>query len=103
MKKLFIITGEHSGDVHAAAVVEQIRKNNTDIEIEAIGGTNLDKMGIKLFVDHSKMSAIGFNLKILVDHITLGKRVVDYLKNEYKPDMVLLIDYGGFNLGVAKF
>ncbi len=102
-KKLFIITGEHSGDTHAASVVQQIKESGADIEIEAIGGENLKELGVKLFVDHSKMSAMGLTPKILIDHISLGKRVVDYLKNEYKPDLVLLIDYGGFNLGISKF
>lgn len=104
-KKLFIITGELSGDKHASLVVQNLFENRDDIEIEAIGGENLKKTGVKLFVDHSKahMSAMGLTPKILFDHLTLGKRVVDYLKNEYKPDLVLLIDYGGFNLNVSKF
>lgn len=103
MKKLFIVTGELSGDTHAAAVVKQLREQCSDIEVEAIGGANLRDLGVKLFVDHSKMSAMGFSFKILFDHILLGKRLVDYLKNEYKPDLVLLIDYGGFNLNLSKF
>ncbi len=103
MKRLFIITGELSGDAHAAAVVEQLKKFCKEIEIEAIGGMNLQKQGVKLFVDHSKMSAMGLSLKIITDHFALGRKVVNYLKNEYKPDMVLLIDYGGFNLNIAKF
>lgn len=105
MKKLFIITGELSGDKHASLVVKNLLENRNDIEIEAIGGENLKKLGVKLFVDHSKahMSAMGLTPKILFDHITLGKRVVDYLKNEYKPDLVLLIDYGGFNLNISNF
>lgn len=49
------------------------------------------------------MSAMGISPKIIVDHFKLGKSVVDYLKNEYKPDLVLLIDYGAFNLSVAGF
>lgn len=104
-KKIIIITGELSGDKHASLVVKNLLENRNDIEIEAIGGENLKKLGVKLFVDHSKahMSAMGLTPKILFDHITLGKRVVDYLKNEYKPDLVLLIDYGGFNLNISNF
>ena len=104
-KKLFIITGELSGDKHASLVVQNLLESRNDIEIEAIGGENLKKLGVKLFVDHTKahMSAMGLTPKILFDHITLGKRVVDYLKNEFKPDLVLLIDYGGFNLNISKF
>ena len=98
-KKLFIVTGELSGDKHASAVVKNLLQLRNDIEIQAIGGENLKQLGIKLFSDHSKahMSAMGLTPKILFDHLTLGKRLVDYLKNDYKPDLVLLIDYGGFN------
>ncbi len=102
MKKLFIITGEYSGDKHASDVVKELKKIRPDIQIEAVGGENLANVGVKLFCDHSKMSAMGFNLKIILNHITLGKRIAKYLKEEYKPDMVLLTDYGGFNLNLSK-
>ncbi len=102
MKKLFIITGEYSGDRHAADVVREIKKINPEIQIEAVGGVNLANEGVKLYCDHSKMSAMGFNLKIILTHINLGEKIAHYLKDEYKPDMVLLIDYGGFNLNLSK-
>ena len=66
MKKLFIITGEYSGDMHGARVAELLKENMPEIEIEAIGGENLKTAGVKLFCDHSKMSAMGFNLKIIM-------------------------------------
>lgn len=102
MKKLFIITGEHSGDKHAASVAKELQKADKDLVIEAVGGKNLADEGVKLFCDHSKMSSVGLNFKILIDHIMLGNRIVNYLKNDFKPDMVLLVDYGGFNLSIAK-
>jgi len=102
MKKLFIITGEYSGDRHACDVVKELKKIRPDIEIEAVGGENLKAQGVKLFCDHSKMSAMGFNVRIIWTHIQLGEKIAQYLKNEYKPDMVLLIDYGGFNLNLSK-
>ncbi|EKE03198.1 MAG: Lipid-A-disaccharide synthase [uncultured bacterium] len=103
MKKIFIVTGEHSGDLHASYVVKELRELIPDIQIEAVGGVNLEAEGIKLFSDHSKMSAVGLDaIKSLWSHIKLGKKILDYLKNEYKPDLVLLIDYGGFNLRLAK-
>ena len=103
MKKLFIITGEYSGDIHAANVVRELKALDCDLQIEGIGGINLEKEGVKLFATQEKMSAMGISPKIIVDHFKLGKSVVDYLKNEYKPDLVLLIDYGDFNLYVAGF
>lgn len=103
MKKIFIITGEHSGDIHACHVVKELKKIHSDIEIEGIGGDNLRSVGVKLFSDQKKMGAVGLSLKIILDHITLGKRLVDYLVNDYKPDLVLCIDYGAFNLNISKF
>ena len=102
MKKLFIITGEYSGDRHAADVVSELRRLNSDIEIEAVGGQNLEQLGVKLFCNHSKMSAMGISLDVILNHINLGKNLAKYLKDEYKPDMVLMIDYGGFNLNLSK-
>lgn len=103
MKRLFIITGEYSGDIHAAKVVKELRALNSDLEIEGIGGINLQNEGVKLFSTQEKMSAMGLSAQILTNHIKLGKSVLDYLKNEYKPDLVLLIDYGAFNLTIAGF
>lgn len=102
MKKIFIITGEYSGDMHAGRVAEILKQKNPDIEIEGIGGENLKKAGAKIYCDHSKMSGFGFSIKMALDHIALEKKVADYLLNSYKPDLVLLIDYGTFNLRVAK-
>lgn len=103
MKKIFIITGEYSGDIHASHVVDELKKLYPDLLIEGIGGENLKQSGVKLFSDHRNMSAVGISLKIIYDHLTLGKRLVDYLKNTYKPDLVLCVDYGVFNLNVSKF
>ena len=81
MTKLFIITGEYSGDKHASDVVKEIKKSDPEIEIEAVGGSNLEKAGAKLFSNHEKMSAMGISLKIIKDHILLGKKTADYLIN----------------------
>ena len=102
-KKIFIITGEYSGDIHASRVVNALKTQSPDIEIEGIGGENLRRAGVKLFSDQKKMGAMGISPAIIYNHIMLGKRVVNYIINEYKPDLVLLIDYGAFNLNVSKF
>lgn len=103
MKKIFIITGEYSGDIHASHVVKALKQINPDVEIEGVGGENLKNAGVKLFSDQKKMGAVGLSLKIVTDHFLLGKRIVDYLTKEYRPDLVLLIDYGVFNLNISKF
>lgn len=101
-KKIFIITGEHSGDIHASKVVDELKKIYPEVIIEGVGGENLKNAGVKLFSTHEKMSAMGISLKILINHLNLGKNIVNYLKNEFKPDLVLLVDYGAFNLNIAK-
>ena len=102
MKKVFVITGEHSGDIHAGKVVQILKEQNPEIEVQGIGGENLKNAGATLFCDHSKMSAFGFNFKMAIEHLALEKEVSEYILDEFKPDFVLLIDYGTFNLRVAK-
>ena len=102
MKKLFVITGEHSGDMHAGKVVEILKSKNPELEIHGIGGEYLKNAGATIFCDHSKMSGFGLNLKMIIDHLGLENDVCDYILDEFKPDIVLLIDYGTFNLRVAK-
>ena len=103
MKKLFIVTGEYSGDIHASHVVKALKELNSDIVIEGVGGENMKSAGVKLFRDHKKMASVGLSPSIIINHIKLGKDVVNYVTKEFKPDAVLLIDYGGFNLRIAKF
>ena len=54
MKKIFIITGEHSGDIHAGCVAQILKESHPQIEIQGIGGDNLKNAGVTLFCDHSK-------------------------------------------------
>ena len=87
MKKIFIITGEYSGDKHAANVARKILEKNPDVQIEAVGGENLANAGVKLFCNHDKMSAVGLGLQIIINHVMLGKRIADYLINDTNPTL----------------
>lgn len=102
MKKVFIITGEYSGNIHGAKVSELLKQKYEDIEIHGIGSKEMEDAGVKLFCDHTNMSGFGLSFKMIVDHLQLEKKVTDYILNEFKPDLVLLIDYGTFNLRIAK-
>ena len=103
MKKIFIISGEYSGEIHASNVAKQLKKISPDYVIEGIGGDNLKAQGVKLFEHIKNLSAVGISPQIILHHLNLGKRLFEYLKEDYKPDLVLLIDYGGFNLSMAKY
>ncbi len=101
-KKLFIITGEYSADKHASGVVKYLKKIYPQAEIEAVGESNLESAGVKLFCNHEKMGKVGLTPLTVINHIKLGIDIINYLKNDFKPDLVLLIDYGAFNLKIAK-
>lgn len=103
MKKVFIVTGEYSGDIHAAKVAEALKNSDPSIIIEGVGGENLKAAGVKLLENQKKMGAVGLSPQIIFNHYSLGKKIVDYLTKDFKPDLVLLIDYGAFNLSIAKF
>jgi lipid-A-disaccharide synthase len=101
-KRLFIITGDYSGDVHAANVVKALRQRQPDIEIAAVGGRNLQAQGVPLVSDQSQMGRMGLGVVLGGPyHYFLGKKVLKFLK-DFHPDAVLLIDYGVFNLWMAK-
>ncbi|MBP3821434.1 lipid-A-disaccharide synthase [bacterium] len=102
-KKIFIISGEYSGEVHASNVVKELKKISSEYIFEGIGGDNLEAQGVKLFEHVKNLSAMGISLQIIFKHYILGKKLVKYLKEDYKPDLVLMVDYGGFNLSVAKY
>ncbi|MBQ8476285.1 lipid-A-disaccharide synthase, partial [bacterium] len=101
-KKIFIITGEFSGDKHAAGVARELKKIMPDCIIEGVGESNLEMQGVKLFRNHDKMAKMGLTPSVIFNHLRLGIDIVNYLKNEYKPDLVLLVDYGAFNLQISK-
>lgn len=100
--KLFIITGDYSGDMHAANVVKELRRLQPDIEISAVGGVNLQALGVPLLSDQSKMGRVGFGSVLGAPyHFFLGRKILKFL-DSFNPDAVLLIDYGVFNLWMAK-
>ena len=58
MKKIFIITGEYSADMHASLIVNELKKIMPDVIIEGVGESNLEKAGVKLFCNHEKMGQV---------------------------------------------
>jgi lipid-A-disaccharide synthase len=101
LKRLFIITGDYSGDVHGAKVVEALRRMDSQLEIAGVGGSHLKAQGVRLLSDQSGMGRVGFGSVLGAPyHYFLGKRILSFLA-DFRPDAVLLIDYGVFNLHMA--
>ncbi|MDD5166641.1 MAG: lipid-A-disaccharide synthase [Candidatus Omnitrophica bacterium] len=102
-KRILIICGEASGELHAANLAQKILQINPNIEISGVGGTLLARCGVNVFYDIKNLSAFGLFdvLKKLPRFIALKKIVLEKIK-EIKPDLVILVDFSGFNLRVAK-
>ena len=60
MKKIFILTGEPSGDKLASTVISKLKKNNPNIEYLSVGGTHIKKLGIKSIFDLKEITYLGF-------------------------------------------
>ena len=102
-KKVLIISGEPSGDLHGAGLIRELKRINPDIEYSGVGGNKLKQEGMNLLYSIEKLSFMGFyevlkNLKVIRE---LKRKLLDFIDHD-KPDLVILIDYPGFNLRFAR-
>ena len=103
MKKIFIITGEPSGDKLASKVISKLKKNNTNIEYSCVGGTHLNALGIKSIFDLKEITYIGFTsvlLNIFKIKSKINKTVDEIIK--FNPDILFSVDSPDFTLRVAE-
>ena len=102
-KTVMIVAGEASGDMHGASLVREMQKMDSSLNFYGIGGNRLQEAGVKLMANASEMAVVGLTEVI----VKLGKfiTVLNLMKkslDDVKPDLVILIDYAGFNLRLAK-
>lgn len=98
-----VVAGEASGDAHAGRVISELKKHRPDIAVSGIGGDMLRQAGADIFVDFSELAVMGL-VEVLkrYRHIkTIFNQLVLRLEQE-KPDLLVLVDYPGFNLKLAK-
>lgn len=97
-----MVAGEPSGDQHAARVVEAVRRRQPDVRFWGIGGAALRAAGMEILVDAREMAVLGL-WEVLKRYAFFRKVFADLraAAAERKPDLVLLIDYPGFNLRFA--
>tara|TARA_B110000444_G_scaffold106761_1_gene100977 strand:- start:173 stop:1309 length:1137 start_codon:yes stop_codon:yes gene_type:complete len=103
MKKIFIITGEPSGDILASKVISKVKSNNPNIEYLCVGGTHLKSMGIKSIFDLKEITYIGFTsvlFNIFKIRNKINKTVDAIIK--FNPDILFSIDSPDFTLRVAE-
>ncbi len=102
-KRIMIIAGEASGDLHGGELVKALKAQTPDLEIFGVGGNNMKNAGMELYYHVDQLAYIGF--WEVIKHYPFFRRIFnDLLKkyNDLKPDIVVLIDYPGFNLRFAK-
>jgi lipid-A-disaccharide synthase len=102
--RYFIIAGEQSGDLHGSNLISGIQDADNSAEIYCWGGDLMEAAGAKLLVHYSKMAFMGFvavvkNLGAIKKNLSICKEQILNIK----PDVVIFIDYPGFNLRMAKF
>lgn len=104
MKKIYIISGERSGDLHASNLVLAMQKLNPNLQFRGMGGSYSKDAGVEIAVDYSEIAVMGFL------EVVLGfRKVLKYLnlvKKDllaYRPDALILVDYGGFNMKIAAY
>ena len=103
MKKIFILTGEPSGDKLASTVISKLKQNNSDIEYSCVGGTHLNSLGIKSIYDLKEITYIGFT-SVLLNIFKIKKKINDTVDKiiEFKPDILFSVDSPDFTLRVAE-
>ncbi len=101
-KKIFIVAGEESSDAHGAALVRQLKKRRPTLRISGYGGKRMAAAGMKVLYDLPRLAVVGFSevIKHLPLFWRLERRVLRALDKGV--DLLVLLDYPGMNLRLAK-
>ena len=103
MKKIFILTGEPSGDKLASTVISKLKSQNTDIEYLSVGGNHLNKLGVNSIFNLSEITYLGFTsilLNIFKIRNKINQTVDEIIK--FNPDILFSVDSPDFTLRVAE-
>ena len=102
-RKFFIIAGEVSGDIHGASLIDAMKQVDSSCIFSGIGGQQMESKGLASLFPLEKMSVMGFVevLKHLRFFNDVEKTVLKTIESE-RPERLILIDYPGFNLRLAK-
>jgi lipid-A-disaccharide synthase len=103
MKKIFILTGEPSGDKLASKVIISLKKMNPQIEYLCVGGENLNSLGIKSIYDLKEVTYLGFT-KVLLNLFKINNKINITVKAilAFNPDILFTVDSPDFTLRVAE-
>ena len=102
--KYYIIAGEASGDLHGSNLIKELKKNNPKANFRCWGGDLMKSQCNDLVMHYEEFSYMGFlevivNMNKILNYISICKKDIE----NYKPDLIIYIDYPGFNMRIAKW
>lgn len=102
--KYYLVVGERSGDLHASNLMKAIKNLDSQADFRFLGGEQMQSIGGKLFLHYKEIAVMGFievlfRLPKIFKFLSLCQK--DILA--YKPDVIILVDFAGFNLRIARF
>jgi lipid-A-disaccharide synthase len=103
MKKIFVLTGEPSGDKLASKVISKVKSLRPDVEYLSVGGEHLKALGIKSIYNLNEITYLGFT-KVLLNIFKIKRKINDTVKEiiKFKPDILFSADSPDFTLRVAQ-
>src|SRR5688572_14208531 len=102
--RYYFVAGERSGDLHGSNLAKALKNLDSDAVFRGFGGEYMQQAGVELTVHYGDLAFMG-----LAELITNAGKIRRYIRQckedilAYKPDVIILIDYGGFNLQIARF
>ena len=102
--RYYLIAGERSGDLHGGNLLRSLSKYDTGLVARGFGGDEMKSAGMELAVHFEKLAFMG--LKAVLGNLGTISSMLKLCKKDilsFKPDVIILIDYGGFNMRIARF
>lgn len=101
MASILFVAGDPSGDAHAARLIEALKQKNPGLAFTGLGGAAMQRAGLRLLCDLTAAAAIGpFDAFKHLSRFRQARRLVENALKTNRPDLVILVDFGDFNLPV---
>ena len=102
--RYYLIVGEASGDLHASHLMKALKNQDKEAEFRFFGGDNMTAVGGERVRHYKELAYMGF-IPVFLHLPTIFKNMAMCKKDisEWPPDIVILVDYAGFNLSIAKY
>ncbi|MBX2897828.1 MAG: lipid-A-disaccharide synthase [Cyclobacteriaceae bacterium] len=101
--RYYIIAGERSGDLHGSNLVKSLSRLQPEAVFRGFGGDEMQHAGVELVMHYNQLAFMGF--EAVLNFFKIARYMADCKKDilQFKPDALILIDYGGFNRRIASF